>query len=116
MESQLVLISVAAVTVLSGATATILTLTVDVRKRPLMHSLVEGLMRIALLGAGTLVALRCLRLSMASQVKRPCRYMPCPFRVERRRQHHGNGTRSSLVSRQRRRASPSVLTVHRLAF
>jgi hypothetical protein len=57
MESQLVLISVAAVTVLSGATATILTLAVDVRKRPLMHSLVEGLMRIALLGAGTLVAL-----------------------------------------------------------
>jgi hypothetical protein len=57
MESQLVFIAVAAVTVLSGATAIILTLTVDVSKRPLMQSLVEGLMRIALLGAGTLVAL-----------------------------------------------------------
>jgi hypothetical protein len=57
MESQLVLISVAAVTVLSGATATILTLTVDINTRPLMQSLVEGLMRIALLGAATLVSL-----------------------------------------------------------
>jgi hypothetical protein len=57
MDSQLVLMSVAAVTVLSGAAATILTLTIDVRKRPLIQSLVEGLMRIALLGAGTLVAL-----------------------------------------------------------
>jgi hypothetical protein len=57
MESQLVLISVAAVTVLSGATATILTLTIDVSKRPLIKSLVEGLMRIALLGAATLVSL-----------------------------------------------------------
>lgn len=57
MESQLVLISVAAVAVLSGAAATIITLTINVRKRPLMQSLVEGLMRIALLGAGTLVAL-----------------------------------------------------------
>jgi hypothetical protein len=57
MESQLVLIAVAAVTVVSGATATILTLTVDSRKRPLMQSLVEGLMRIALLGAATLVSL-----------------------------------------------------------
>jgi hypothetical protein len=57
MESQLVLISVASVTVLSGATATILTLTIDVRKTPLIHSLVEGLMRIALLGAATLVSL-----------------------------------------------------------
>jgi hypothetical protein len=57
MESQLVLISVAAVTVLSGATATILTLTVDIGKSPLAHSLVEGLMRIALLGAATLVSL-----------------------------------------------------------
>jgi hypothetical protein len=57
MESQLVLLSVAAVTVLSGAAATIITLTVDGRKRPLIQSVVEGLMRIALLGAGTLVAL-----------------------------------------------------------
>ena len=57
MESQQVLIAVAAVTVISGATATILTLTVDVSKRPLIHSLVEGLMRIALLGAATLVSL-----------------------------------------------------------
>jgi hypothetical protein len=57
MESQLVLISVAAVTVLSGATATIPTLTVDIHKRPLLHSLVEGLMRVAPLGAATLVSL-----------------------------------------------------------
>lgn len=57
MESQYVLTAVAAVTVLSGATATILTLTVDINKRPLVHSLVEGLMRIALLGAATLVSL-----------------------------------------------------------
>jgi hypothetical protein len=57
MDSQLVLIAVAAVTVLSGATAVILTLTVDVRKRPLLQSLVEGLMRIAVLGAATLVSL-----------------------------------------------------------
>ena len=57
MESQLVLISVAAVTVLSGAVATILTLTIDVSKRPLIQSLVEGLMRISLLGAATLVSL-----------------------------------------------------------
>jgi hypothetical protein len=57
MESQLVLISVASVTVLSGATATILTLAIDFRKTPLIHSLVEGLMRIALLGAATLVSL-----------------------------------------------------------
>jgi hypothetical protein len=57
MESQLVLTAVAAVTVLSGATATILTLTVDVNKRPLIQSLVEGLMRIALLGAATLISL-----------------------------------------------------------
>ena len=57
MESQYVLTAVAAVTVLSGATATILTLTVDINNRPLVHSLVEGLMRIALLGAATLVSL-----------------------------------------------------------
>ena len=57
MESQLVLISVAALTVFSAATATVITLTVDVRSRPGIQSLVEGLMRIALLGAGTLVAL-----------------------------------------------------------
>jgi hypothetical protein len=57
MESQLILTAVAAVTVISGAAATILTLTVDVRERPLAHSLVEGLMRIALLGAATLVSL-----------------------------------------------------------
>ncbi|WP_353646700.1 hypothetical protein [Mesorhizobium sp. WSM2239] len=57
MDSQHVLIVVAAVTALSGATATILTLTIDVSKRPLIQSLVEGLMRIALLGAATLVSL-----------------------------------------------------------
>lgn len=57
MKPQLVLISIAAVTVVSGATATILTLTVDVSKRPLVQSLVEGLMRIALLGAAALVSL-----------------------------------------------------------
>jgi hypothetical protein len=57
MESQLVFLSIATVTVLSGATATVITLTVDVRSRPGIQSLVEGLMRIAILGAGTLVAL-----------------------------------------------------------
>ena len=57
MESQLVLISVATVTALSAAAATIVTLTVDVRRRPLIRSLVEGLMRVALLGAATLVSL-----------------------------------------------------------
>jgi hypothetical protein len=57
MQSQVVLISVAAVTVLSGSAATVITLTVDVRNRPGIESLVEGLMRIAILGAGALVAL-----------------------------------------------------------
>jgi hypothetical protein len=57
MESQLVFLSVATVTVLSGATATVITLTVDVRSKPGIQSLVEGLMRIAILGAGALVAL-----------------------------------------------------------
>jgi hypothetical protein len=32
-------------------------LTVEINKRPLVHSLVEGLMRIALLGAAALVSL-----------------------------------------------------------
>jgi hypothetical protein len=57
MESHLALISIAAVTVLSGGAAATITLTVDVRERPGVQSLVEGLMRIAILGAGTLVAL-----------------------------------------------------------
>jgi hypothetical protein len=57
MEWQLVLISVAAVTILSGAAAVILTLMVDVSERPLAQNLVEGLLRIALLGAATLVSL-----------------------------------------------------------
>jgi hypothetical protein len=57
MESHLALISIAAVTVLSGGAAAIITLTVDVRSRPGIQSLVEGLMRIAILGAGALVAL-----------------------------------------------------------
>jgi hypothetical protein len=51
------LITVAAVTMLSGATATLITLTVDTRDRPGLQSLVEALMRIAVLGAGALVAL-----------------------------------------------------------
>jgi hypothetical protein len=57
MQSQTALISIAAVTVLSAAAATIITLTVDIRSRPGVQSLVEGLMRIAILGAGALVAL-----------------------------------------------------------
>ncbi len=57
MESHLALISIAAVTVLSGGAAAIITLKVDVRSRPGIQSLVEGLMRIAILGAGALVAL-----------------------------------------------------------
>ena len=57
MESQLALISIAAVTVLSGGAAAAITLMVDVRSRPGIQSLVEGLMRIAILGAGALVAL-----------------------------------------------------------
>ena len=57
MGSQLVFLSVAAVTVLSGATATAITLTVDTRAKPAAKSLVDGLMQIALLGAGALVAL-----------------------------------------------------------
>ncbi len=57
MESQLIFTAVAAVTIFSGAAATILTLTVQIDKRPLVHSLVEGLMRIALLGAAALVSL-----------------------------------------------------------
>jgi hypothetical protein len=57
MESQQVPIAVVLVTIISGAAATILTLTVDIGKRPLVHSLVEGLMRITLLGASTLVSL-----------------------------------------------------------
>ena len=57
MQSQTALISIAAVTVLSAAAATIITLTVDIRSRPGVRSLVEGLMRIAILGAGALVAL-----------------------------------------------------------
>jgi hypothetical protein len=39
------------------ATATAITLTVDTRARPVAKSLVDGLMQIALLGAGALVAL-----------------------------------------------------------
>jgi hypothetical protein len=39
MESQLVLISVAAVTVVSAAAATVIILTVDVRERPGIQSL-----------------------------------------------------------------------------
>ncbi len=57
MESRLIFTAVAAVTIFSGAAATILTLTVEINKRPLVHSLVEGLMRIALLGAAALVSL-----------------------------------------------------------
>lgn len=57
MQSRTALISIAAVTVLSAAAATIITLTVDIRSRPGVQSLVEGLMRIAILGAGALVAL-----------------------------------------------------------
>ncbi|NGO54214.1 hypothetical protein [Allomesorhizobium camelthorni] len=57
MESQFALISIATVTVLSGGAAAIITLTVDVRERPGIQSVVEGLMRIAILGAGALVAL-----------------------------------------------------------
>jgi hypothetical protein len=51
------LFSVAAVTMLGGATATAITLTVDTRARPAAKSLVDGSMQIALLGAGALVAL-----------------------------------------------------------
>jgi hypothetical protein len=57
MESQIVFLSVAAVTVLRGATATAITLTVDTRSRPAARSLVDGLMQITLLGAGALVAM-----------------------------------------------------------
>jgi hypothetical protein len=43
--------------ILSGATATVITLTVDTHARPAARSLVDGLMQIELLGAGALVAL-----------------------------------------------------------
>jgi hypothetical protein len=55
MESRLALISIAVVTVASGGTVTINTLTVDLPSRPGIQSLVEGLMPIAILGAGALV-------------------------------------------------------------
>lgn len=48
--------SIAAVTVISEGAA-IITLTVDVRSRPGILNLAEGLMRIAILGGGALVAL-----------------------------------------------------------